>query len=92
VFLGRDMGHARDYSEEVAGVIDEEVRGFIESAHQEAYETLVDPKVATVLAQETGATTAVLDPVEGVAEGSEATYVTLMDANLAAVTAGQPCS
>jgi len=56
------------------------------------YETLVDPKVATVLAQETGATTAVLDPVEGVAEGSEATYVTLMDANLAAVTAGQPCS
>ena len=25
VFLGRDMGHQRDYSEEVAGVVDEEV-------------------------------------------------------------------
>ena len=41
VFLGRDMGHVRDYSEEVAGAIDEEVRAFIETAHQEAYEILV---------------------------------------------------
>ncbi|MEI6404686.1 MAG: ATP-dependent zinc metalloprotease FtsH [Actinomycetes bacterium] len=40
VFLGRDMGHQRDYSEEVAGVIDEEVRGFIDVAHHEAYEIL----------------------------------------------------
>ena len=41
VFLGRDMGHTRDYSEEVAAAIDEEVRAFIEAAHQEAYEALV---------------------------------------------------
>ena len=41
VFLGRDMGHVRDYSEEVAAAIDEEVRSFIEAAHQEAYEVLV---------------------------------------------------
>ena len=41
VFLGRDMGHIRDYSEEVAAAIDEEVRAFIESAHQEAYDILV---------------------------------------------------
>jgi len=41
VFLGRDMGHVRDYSEDVAAAIDEEVRGFIETAHQEAYEVLV---------------------------------------------------
>ena len=41
VFLGRDMGHVRDYSEEVAAAIDEEVRAFIEAAHQEAYEVLV---------------------------------------------------
>ncbi|MEC7102022.1 MAG: ATP-dependent zinc metalloprotease FtsH, partial [Actinomycetota bacterium] len=33
VFLGRDMGHMRDYSEEVAAAIDEEVRGFIDGAH-----------------------------------------------------------
>ncbi|MGN6688723.1 MAG: ATP-dependent zinc metalloprotease FtsH, partial [Actinomycetales bacterium] len=42
VFLGRDMGHQRDYSEEVAGVVDEEVKRLIETAHQEAYEVLVD--------------------------------------------------
>ena len=41
VFLGRDMGHARDYSEEVAAAIDEEVRTLIETAHQEAYDILV---------------------------------------------------
>ena len=42
VFLGRDMGHTRDYSEEVAAAIDEEVRTFIEAAHQEAYDVLVE--------------------------------------------------
>ncbi len=41
VFLGRDLGHGREYSEEVAGAIDEEVRTFIESAHQEAYDILI---------------------------------------------------
>ena len=46
VFLGRDMGHMRDYSEEVAAAIDEEVRTFIEAAHQEAYDTLVDNREA----------------------------------------------
>src|SRR6202044_3991494 len=32
-FLGRDMGHARDYSEQIASAIDDEVRKLIESAH-----------------------------------------------------------
>ena len=41
VFLGRDMGHMRDYSEEVAAAIDSEVRVLIETAHQEAYDILV---------------------------------------------------
>ncbi len=41
VFLGRDYGHTRDYSEQVASAIDEEVRGLIEEAHQEAYDILV---------------------------------------------------
>jgi cell division protease FtsH len=41
VFLGRDMGHQRDYSEDVAGEIDEEVRRLIEAAHDEAWEVLV---------------------------------------------------
>ncbi len=37
VFLGRDMGHQRDYSEEIARIVDEEVRALIEAAHDEAY-------------------------------------------------------
>ncbi|MBS2962795.1 ATP-dependent zinc metalloprotease FtsH [Actinocrinis puniceicyclus] len=42
VFLGRDMGHQRDYSEEVAAIVDEEVKKFIETAHDEAWEVLVE--------------------------------------------------
>jgi cell division protease FtsH len=42
VFLGRDMGHQRDYSEQVAARIDEEVRRLIEAAHDEAFEVLVE--------------------------------------------------
>lgn len=40
VFLGRDVGHNRDYSEEVARSVDEEVRALIEAAHDEAYQVL----------------------------------------------------
>jgi cell division protease FtsH len=42
VFLGRDMGHQRDYSEEVAAQVDAEVRALVESAHHEAWEILVE--------------------------------------------------
>ena len=42
VFLGRDYGHQRDYSEHVAGIVDEEVRRLIESAHDEAWHALND--------------------------------------------------
>ncbi|HEU5034358.1 MAG TPA: ATP-dependent zinc metalloprotease FtsH [Mycobacteriales bacterium] len=41
VFLGRDLGHERDFSEEVAAQIDDEVRALIERAHDEAWEILV---------------------------------------------------
>src|ERR1700691_737066 len=40
-FLGRDMSHSQDYSEDIASAIDEEVRRLIESAHDEAWEILV---------------------------------------------------
>ncbi|KZM35182.1 ATP-dependent zinc metalloprotease FtsH [Oerskovia enterophila] len=40
-FMGRDMGHTRDYSESVAGTVDHEVRRLVESAHDEAWEVLV---------------------------------------------------
>jgi len=40
VFLGRDMGHQRDYSEEIAEKVDAEVRSLIEQAHDEAWQVL----------------------------------------------------
>ncbi|MBA2574456.1 MAG: ATP-dependent zinc metalloprotease FtsH [Actinomycetota bacterium] len=40
-FLGRDIGHSRNYSEEVAAIIDEEVNRLLTNAHQEAFDILV---------------------------------------------------
>ncbi|HET8927580.1 MAG TPA: ATP-dependent zinc metalloprotease FtsH [Microbacterium sp.] len=40
VFMGRDMGHGREYSESVAERIDLQVRALIEQAHNEAYEVI----------------------------------------------------
>ncbi len=34
VFLGRDLGHTRNYSEEIAGRIDEEINSIIENGYQ----------------------------------------------------------
>src|SRR3954453_19714907 len=42
MFLGRDMGHGRDYSEELAEQIDKEVRNLIETAHDEAYQLVIE--------------------------------------------------
>ncbi|WP_256793367.1 ATP-dependent zinc metalloprotease FtsH [Terrabacter sp. Ter38] len=59
VFLGRDMGHQRDYSEEVARIVDEEVRSLIDAAHDEAYAAinanrdLLDHLVLELLEKET---------------------------------------
>ena len=36
VFLGKDLGSSRDYSDRVAGEIDDEVRRIIETAYQQA--------------------------------------------------------
>ena len=36
VFLGRDLGHARNYSEKVAALIDKEVRRIMDECYQEA--------------------------------------------------------
>ena len=58
-FLGRNYGHQRDYSEEIAGVVDSEIRVLIENAHQEAYNVLVanqdilDQLVVELLEKET---------------------------------------
>jgi len=66
-FLGRDMSHGRDYSEEIASSIDEEIRRLIESAHDEAWEVLVeyrdvlDALVLRLLDKETVARAEVLE-------------------------------
>ena len=58
-FMGRDYGHQRDYSEDVAAVVDEEVRALIERAHQEAwgiltqYRDVLDALVVALLDRET---------------------------------------
>lgn len=57
------------------------------------YETLVSPDIARTVASETGARTAVLDPLEGLSDASAGRdYVAVMRANLATLKAGQPCS
>ena len=44
-FMGRDYGHQRDYSENVAAKVDAEIRKLIENAHQEAFDILVENRV-----------------------------------------------
>ena len=40
VFLGKEMAHEPDYSDDVAGVIDDEVRRILDAAHNEAREII----------------------------------------------------
>ncbi|OUM98966.1 MAG: cell division protein FtsH [Firmicutes bacterium ZCTH02-B6] len=42
IFLGRDIARDRNYSEEVAAAIDQEVRNIIDQAHQTALQVLKD--------------------------------------------------
>jgi cell division protease FtsH len=39
-FLGRDLGHTRNYSEDVAAVVDQETKKLLATAHQEAFDIL----------------------------------------------------
>ncbi|GAA1110680.1 ATP-dependent zinc metalloprotease FtsH [Arthrobacter flavus] len=41
-FLGRDMGHERNYSDHIAYIVDEEIRRLVDNAHDEAYEILTE--------------------------------------------------
>jgi zinc transport system substrate-binding protein len=56
------------------------------------FETLVSPKVAETLAKEVGAKTAVLDPIEGLEEGSKEDYFSVMRANLKTLREALGCS
>lgn len=58
-FLGRDLGHSRNYSEDVAAIVDEETKNFLAVAHQEAFDILeenrdvLDALVLALLDKET---------------------------------------
>jgi zinc transport system substrate-binding protein len=59
------------------------------------FETLVSPRIAETVARETGAKTAVLNPIEGLTEEEAAKgedYLSLMRENLAALRTGLGCS
>jgi cell division protease FtsH len=58
-FLGRDFGHQRNYSEDVAAIVDEETKFLLAGAHQEAFDILeenrdvLDALVLALLDKET---------------------------------------
>jgi len=57
------------------------------------YETLVSPTIARTVAAETGARTAVLDPIEGLTKDSAGSdYLAVMRSNLQHLREGQPCT
>jgi cell division protease FtsH len=59
VFLGRDYGHEANYSPEVAGVVDSEVRLLIDTAHDrarailDAHRTTLDHLASSLVEKET---------------------------------------
>jgi cell division protease FtsH len=58
-FVGRDFGHSRNYSEDVAAIVDDEVNKLLTTAHQEAFDALeanrdvLDALVLALLDKET---------------------------------------
>ncbi|HYH35191.1 MAG TPA: ATP-dependent zinc metalloprotease FtsH [Nocardioides sp.] len=58
-FLGRDIGHSRNYSEDVAAKVDQETKALLAQAHQEAFDILeenrdvLDALVLALLDRET---------------------------------------
>jgi cell division protease FtsH len=53
VFIGRDMAHTKEYSDLTAQQIDSELRGILDSAHDEAYKAInLNRKVLDALAKE----------------------------------------
>ena len=52
VFLGRDFGEQRNYSEQTAREVDEEVRGIIQEAFDKAYNILLQNKARLIMISE----------------------------------------
>ena len=72
-----------------------DITAFVRAHHVKTiyYETLVSPAIAKTIAAETGASTEVLDPIEGLTKESQGRdYLQVMQANLANLRRGQPCT
>jgi len=52
VFLGRDFGEQRNYSEQTAREVDEEVRGIVQAAFDKAYDILLQNKTRLIMISE----------------------------------------
>jgi zinc transport system substrate-binding protein len=70
-----------------------ELRTLIETEHITTVfsETLASPKMADTLSHDLGLEAAVLDPIEGVAKGRKADYLSIMRSNLAALQKADGC-
>ena len=69
-----------------------EIISFVTANHVKVifFEELVSPKVAEAIARETGTTTAVLNPLEGISEADQAAgqdYFSVMRENLSTLVA-----
>lgn len=84
------LGLSPDAEPEPADLV--RVSDFVRTNHVHTiyYETLVSPAIARTVARETGAQTAVLDPIEGLTTAS-ADYLAVMRSNLKSLEQGQPC-
>jgi zinc transport system substrate-binding protein len=71
----------------------DQLRTLIEEDHITTVfsETLASPKMADVLSGDLGLTSAVLDPIEGIAKGRSADYASIMRSNLAALQKANGC-
>lgn len=77
-------------TEDLAGVADFVEENDVRTIY---YEALVSPAIADTVAAETGARTALLDPLEGLTDDSAGSdYLEVMRSNLDSIRAGQPCS
>lgn len=71
-----------------------DVTSYVERHHVRTiyFETLVSPAIAKTVANEAGAATEVLDPIEGLSDDSQGRdYLEVMASNLANLREGQPC-
>ena len=96
VFLGEDMMHTRDYSDETAHLIDEEVRVLLERAEALAIDTLtrhragLEAVAQALLARETISGTEVGELISATLEGTRDTSASPIEASRSGHTISAP--